>query len=363
MSEGPAKVSMTPRERWMALFQGKRPDRVPCDYWGTAEITARLKHDLDCGTDLDLWRRLGVDKCVMLGARHPRARESDWHLPSLFSLFGIETRPVEYGDGIGTYQEVSRPPLHDATTIAELEDCPWPDARDFDYDSLRAECSRYWPEYPVLGVTFEPFYLYCRLRGMERALEDILANPEMADALLDRIFSLFAAIVRNSIDAAGDYFDFVCVAEDLGTQESLLMSPRALRRFILPRLEKMVEISHAAGKLVFHHDDGAIRPIIPDLLRIGVDLLNPIQWRSKGMERKALARDFGANLVFHGGVDNQQTLPFGTREDVRREVGENIRIFRKCKGYIVAPCHNLQSNTPTANVVALYEAVNEFGRC
>ena len=180
MSEGPAKVSMTPRERWMALFQGKRPDRVPCDYWGTAEITARLKHDLDCGTDLDLWRRLGVDKCVMLGARHPRARESDWHLPSLFSLFGIETRPVEYGDGIGTYQEVSRPPLHDATTIAELEDCPWPDARDFDYDSLRAECSRYWPEYPVLGVTFEPFYLYCRLRGMERALEDILANPEMA---------------------------------------------------------------------------------------------------------------------------------------------------------------------------------------
>ena len=141
------------------------------------------------------------------------------------------------------------------------------------------------------------------------------------------------------------------------------MSPRAIRRFILPRLAQMAEIAHAAGKRAFHHDDGAIRPVLPDLLRIGIDILNPIQWRAKGMEREGLARDFGAGVVFHGGVDNQHTLPFGSREDVRREVGENIRIFRRCKGYVVAPCHNLQSNTPTENVVALYEAVEEFGRC
>jgi uroporphyrinogen decarboxylase len=79
------------------------------------------------------------------------------------------------------------------------------------------------------------------------------------------------------------------------------------------------------------------------------------------MEREELARDFGGKLVFHGGVDNQHTLPFGTPDDVRREVADNIRIFRGCKGYVVAPCHNLQANTPTANVVALYEAVEEFG--
>jgi uroporphyrinogen decarboxylase len=297
----------------------------------------------------------------MLGPHHPRAKESDWHLPSLYSLFGIETRKVVYGDGIGAYEEVVQSPLRDAATVADLEDCPWPDPRDFDYAALRSECARYWPEYPVLGVAYEPFYLYCRLRGMERAFEDIGANPEMADALLDRIFSLFAAIVRNSIEAAGDRFDFVYIAEDLGTQDSLLMSPRAIRRFILPRLAKMADIVHAAGKLVFHHDDGAIRPVIPDLIRSGVDVLNPIQWRCKGMEREALAHDFGAHLIFHGGVDNQQTLPFGTPEDVRREVAENIRIFRQCKGYVVAPCHNLQANTPTENVIALYEAVDEFG--
>jgi len=352
---------MTPRERWMALFQGKKPDRVPCDYWGTDEITTRLKHDLGCETDRALWRKLGVDKCVLLGPRHPQAKETGWHVPSLYSLFGIETRQIAYGDGIGEYEEVASSPLAHAETAAEINDCPWPDARDFDYATLRAECAQYYPEYPVLGMTYEPFYLYCRLRGMERALEDIGGNPEFADALMERIFNLFAALVRNSIEAAGDCFDFVYVAEDLGTQESLLMSPRSIRRFILPWLTKMVEIAHAAGKLVIHHDDGAIRPMIPDLIRAGIDVLNPIQWRCKGMEREGLARDFGASLVFHGGIDNQGTLPFGTAEDVRKEVADNIRVFRECKGYIVASCHNLQANTPTANVVAMYEAVDEFG--
>lgn len=341
----------------MTFFSGKRPDRVPCDYWGTAEITERLKRDLGCDSDRALWRRLGIDKCVYLGARHPRATEAGWHLPSLFSLFGIETRPIAYGDGIGVYDEVCNPPLANAETVADIEASPWPDARDFDYAGLRAACAVYHPEFPVLGASYEPFYLYCRLRGMERALEDIAARPQFVEALMGRIHALFEAIVRNSIEAAGDLFDFVYVAEDLGTQSSLLMSPRAIRRFILPWLAKMADVAHSAGKLTFHHDDGAIRAMIPDLIAAGVDILNPIQWRCRGMEREALARDFGAKVVFHGGIDNQQTLPFGRPEEVRREVEDNIRIFRECKGYIVAPCHNLQANTPTENVVALYEAV------
>jgi uroporphyrinogen decarboxylase len=354
---------MTPRERWLALFKGQRPDRIPADYWGTTEITERLKADLRCDSDRALWQRLGIDKCVFLGPRHPNAREDSWHLPSLFSLFGIETRLVSYGDGIGEYEEVVTAPLANAIVPSDIESCPWPDPADFDYSSLRAECAQYHDDYPVLGVAYEPFYLYCRLRSMERALEDIGDNPEFVDALMGRIHSLFAGIVRNSIEAAGALFDFVYVAEDLGSQESLLMSPRAIRRFLLPWLADMVRLAHSCGKLVFHHDDGAIRPVIPDLIEIGIDVLNPIQWRCKGMDRERLARDFGSKLVFHGGIDNQHTLPFGTAADVRSEVAENIRVFRDCRGYVVAPCHNLQANTPTQNVVALYEAVEEFGRC
>jgi uroporphyrinogen decarboxylase len=111
----------------------------------------------------------------------------------------------------------------------------------------------------------------------------------------------------------------------------------------------------------FHHDDGAIRPVIPDLIEIGIDVLNPIQWRCPGMEPEGLARDFGQRLVFHGGIYNQRTLPFGTPEEVRLEVARNLRIFRACKGYVVAPCHNIQANTPVENILAMYEAVQEFG--
>jgi len=104
-----------------------------------------------------------------------------------------------------------------------------------------------------------------------------------------------------------------------------------------------------------------MRPMLPDLIDMGIDVLNPVQWRCRGMEREGLVRDFGGKLIFHGAVDNQQTLPYGTPEDVRNEVRANIEIFRDARGYMVAPCHNLQANTPTENVVAMYAAVAEFG--
>ena len=110
-----------------------------------------------------------------------------------------------------------------------------------------------------------------------------------------------------------------------------------------------------------HHDDGAIRTCFPTLIEAGIDILNPVQWRCHGMEREGLARDFGSQLIFHGGMDNQQTLPFGSAAAVREQVAENIRIFRNTKGYILAPCHHIQANTPTENIVAMYAAVQEFG--
>jgi uroporphyrinogen decarboxylase len=195
---------------------------------------------------------------------------------------------------------------------------------------------------------------------MEQALADLAINRAMAEAALERIYYIHESIIRRTLVAAQGLIDFIYVAEDLGTQNTLLMSPAAFRHFLKPGMRKMIDLAHSFGVKVVHHDDGAIRPLLPDLIETGIDVLNPIQWRCRGMDREGLAWDFGRSLVFHGGVDNQQTLPFGTPEDVKREVADNVRIFRKCKGYIVAPCHNLQPNTPTANILALYEAVHEY---
>ncbi len=348
---------MTPRERWLAVCKGRTPGRVPCDYWGTAEVTARLQRELNCPTERDLWRRLGIDRLVRVAPVHPRARETNWYLNSLYSIWHVGTREVAYEGGV--YLESVSHPLAAAETAADIERMEWPEPEQWDVSRLRADCLA-WPDYPIALGAYEPFLLYCRLRGMEQAFRDLVENPVLAEALLERIHTLHEALLRRCLREAGDLIDFLWVAEDLGTQESLLFSPAIFRRFLKPRLQAMMELAHAFGVRVFHHDDGAIRRLIPELIEMGVDVLNPIQWRCRGMDREALARDFGRRLVFHGGVDNQRTLPFGSPADVRREVLENLRIFGGGKGYIVAPCHNLQPNTPTANILALYETVHEW---
>jgi uroporphyrinogen decarboxylase len=351
---------LTPRQRWEAVLRGERPDRVPCDYWGTSEITSRLKRELGCAGDRELWERLGVDKLIHLVPRHPRATEDTWHLQSHFSVWHIGTRTVPYADGLGCYEEVVEPPLAAATSVREIEQFDWPDPGEWDLAGLREQCEA-WRDYPLLAGSCELFYLHCRLRGMEQALEDLIAHPDIADSILEHIAAIDLALTRRILDEVGESLLFSYVAEDLGTQESLIMSPRLFRRFLKPRMARMIDLVHSYGVKVFHHDDGAMRPLLPDLIEIGIDLLNPIQWRCRGMERETLARDFGGRIVFHGGIDNQHTLPFGGAGDVRRQVRDNIAIFRDTKGYIVAPCHNLQANTPTANVLALYEAVREYG--
>lgn len=338
-------------------MRGKRPDSPVSDFWGTAELTSRLKADLGCQSDADLWATLGIDKCIHLAPVHPKATEETWHTPSLYSIWGVQTVQIPYMEGLGVYEEAVHSPLAQATTVSEVERYAWPRADDWDYSSFRAMCEP-WGDYPIVGASYEPFYLYSRLRGMSLALEDLVVNPELVDAAMEIIFNIHAGIVERVLHEAGDLIDFIYVAEDLGTQTSLLMSPAYFRRFIKPWLARMIDLTHRHGKWVFHHDDGAIRPLLPDLIGIGIDLLNPIQWRCKGMDRAGLARDFGSQVVFHGGIDNQHVLPFGTPAEVAAEVRQNLDLFRDCKGYIVGPCHNLQVNTPTANVLAMYDAVH-----
>jgi uroporphyrinogen decarboxylase len=352
-------MAMTARERWQAVLSGRRPDRIPCDYWGTAEVTSRLMRDLGCASERELWKRLGIDKCVRLTPLNRRTGEDDWHIQSQYKAWHIGTRKIDYG-GLGVYEESVSAPLSGVETVAEVERFDWPQPEDWDISRLPAQCEE-WREYPIVAACYEPFYLYCRLRGMETALEDLAVRPHMADAILERIQFIHETLISRILATVGNRADLVYVAEDLGTQESLLMSPALFRRFLKPRLARMIGIVHSYGLKVFHHDDGAIRPLIPELTDMGIDILNPIQWRCRGMEREGLARDFGQALVFHGAVDNQQTLPFARPEEIRREVADNIRIFRACRGYIVAPCHNIQANTPTENILALYEAVREFG--
>ncbi len=354
-------MSITPKQRWKAVLAGEAPDRVPCDFWATDEVTARLMQELRCADERELYERLGIDKAVRLSPVSKKTGEDSWHIQSQYRTWQIRTRQIAYGEGLGSYEEVASHPLAKARDFHDVEKFPWPAPDDWDISSMPAQCET-WRDYPIVAGCYEPFYLYCRLRGMEQSLEDLIENPGLADCILEHIHFIHEELIRRILRLVGDRSDMVYVAEDLGTQDSLLISPAVFRRLIKPRLARMIQLVHEFGLKVFHHNDGAIRPLIPDLIEIGIDILNPIQWRCRGMEREGLARDFGESLVFHGGIDNQTTLPFATEDEVRHEVATNISLFKRCKGYIVAPCHNIQPNTSTAKILALYEAVEEYGK-
>ena len=350
-----SRDAMTPRERWLAVLQRRKPDRVPMDYWATAEATAKLLKHLGCADERALCERLHIDLPVTVGPRYAGPAVSDDA-----DVFGCRYRDVDYGTG--SYRECVHNPLAGYASVAEIEKhYRWPSPDWWDYTVIPGQLEGL-EQYPVRGGGSEPFLTYKSLRGDEQAFVDLVENPELAHYILGKLFDLAYENTRRIYEAIPGKVMISYVAEDMGAQEDLMISPAKIREFLLPGMRRMIDLVHGAGAYVFHHNDGAVRRIIPDMIEAGIDVLNPIQWRCPGMEREGLKRDFGDRLVFHGAVDNQQTLPFGTPDDVRREVAENIRILGAGGGYILAPCHNIQAVSPVENVVAMYEAGLQMGR-
>ncbi|NLO07792.1 MAG: uroporphyrinogen-III decarboxylase-like protein, partial [candidate division WS1 bacterium] len=176
-----------------------------------------------------------------------------------------------------------------------------------------------------------------------------------------KLADLAYARSERIFEAAGGRVIWTWVAEDFGTQEALLMSPAMIREFHYPHIKRLCALAHEYGVFAFHHSDGAVSANIPQMIEAGIDVLDPVQWRCRGMEREGLVADFGDRIGFHGGMDNQFTLPFGTPEDCRQEVRDNFRILGAKGGYILGPCHNIQPITPPENIVALYETAYEEG--
>ena len=349
-------MEMTSRQRWLALLNGKTADRVPTDYQATDEVTSRLLGDLDCSDEAALWRRLHVDKRTIVEPawklpHHPDDPEAD--------MWGIRYRSADYGTG--AYQEPFFHPLADVTSVDEVHAHRWPDPDDFDYSPIARVVEEDNGVYPMHVGWYEPFLWYGYMRGLQQAFEDLALNPAIADAVLGHIFDFHHQQHRCMFEAGGNRIDTTWVAEDLGAQSGPLMSLATYRRFLLPNQIKMAELARSYGIHVMYHTDGAARQFIPDLIdKVGIEILNPIQWRCRGMERERLVADFGDRVIFHGSIDNQQTLAFGTVDDVIAEVRQSVEIYGNVR-WICAPCHNIQPISPTENIVAMYETIHELG--
>ncbi len=372
------KETMTPRQRWLAVLKRQPPDRVPMDYWSTPEFSASLIRHLGQSRKshkqlVDMLRRgerdprrpnearqalraalqqLKVDFVVHVGPAYRGPK-----LPPDTDVFGCRYHTVDYGSG--EYSEVVYHPLAKFETVEEIQaNYRWPDPDWYDYSPLPGQIAG-WEDYPIQGGGSEPFLIYKSLRGQEQAMIDLLDHPDLVHYCLDKLFDLAYTDTQRIYETIPGKVLFSYVAEDMGGQDNLMFSKKHIRAFLLPRMQRMIDLIHSSGVYVFHHNDGSCRAILPDMIAAGIDILNPIQWRCRGMEREGLKADFGDKLIFHGAVDNQYTLPFGSPAEVRQEVLDNLSILGANGGYILAPCHNIQPVSPPENIVAMYRAVYE----
>jgi uroporphyrinogen decarboxylase len=357
------KHDCSSKERVLTAVQRAEPDRVPMDFLGNPWVLERLHRDLGTVTHRQLLERLQCDIVDLRGVVDPiyrgpvpASRERGdgvrenfwgWRQKIVQSATGPEDCFVEFA-------------LAQATSIDDYLQHRWPQPDWFDFSDFAARLEP-WQDLAVMASGASVFQHPSFLRGIENLLMDMAVQAEMAHWLIDRFSDFYLEFFDRMLTAAQGRIDILRTADDLGTQRGLFFSPEMFRTFIKPRLKKLVAMTHSHGVKFLFHSCGAIRPLIEDLIEIGVDILDPLQAAAVGMEPQALKDAYGGRLCLHGGICTQYLLPRGTPGEVRNEVRRRLEILGRGGGYILAPCHVLQTDVPTANILAMSEAGVEFG--
>ena len=342
-----ATAKMTHRQRVLAALQFQPTDRVPYDImegavWPELMDYFRREHGLeDAAAVYDF---LDTDfRWAGMQCRRPDdpARQT----PPAVDRQYIFAKDVTAG------------PLAEARTAADVEAHNWPDPAWWspgDYAAAR----RRWPDHAlVFSAGWMPlFWGACEAFGMENALILLHTRPAVFEAFVQRQHEFYTAILRRGLAAAGGHCDICWLGDDFAGQQAMMIRPELWRRYIAPRLAEQVAMARGHGMCVLYHSCGAVRPVLGDLIDMGVSALLVFQTIAAGMDAESIAAEFGGRLAFYGGIDVQQLLSFGTPEQVRRRVRENARAFAACGGYIAANSHHGVATIRGENVLAMCRA-------
>jgi len=260
----------------------------------------------------------------------------------------------------GSYEEFSSYPLADCRTVKDVDDFAWERVCWWDLDGFSEKIGDLHETYYTKLETGGLFELAWGLRGYELYLTDMILQPEIARRIIERITDYYCAFVEKALEKTGDKIDMVYTYDDIAGQDGLLISPALWDEFIRPCHERLNRTIRKFGKTIMYHSCGAVASMIERLARLPIDILNPLQPRARGMDLKLIKETYGASLCFHGAVDIQELLPFGTEEDIRRSVRETAEILGRGGGYILSAAHYIQADTPIENVLALYDAAASF---
>ncbi len=378
---------MNSRERLLAALNHQEPDQIPFDlgstqvtgihavayrnlraYLGMPEVEPQIC-DMVQGLALpddDVIEQLSVDVRGLfpLNSHNWKIALTDlsdrWEYRDEWGI--SHQRPKD-----GLYFSVVKSPLDRSTlAVGEVHHYPWPNTGDVQrLAGLRELATSYRAQGQAVmmkGVLAGIFEMSQRVRGMQKFMIDLASNEALACAFLDKMVELKIGFWETALPQLGDLIDVVSEADDYGTQTSQLISPRMFRKIFKPRLQTLFARIHqlAPRAKLFFHSDGNIRPILPDLIEIGIDILNPIHITATGMEPSALKRDFGKDVAFWGGgVETQNVLPFGTPQEVKDNVRCNVAALAPGGGYVFNTIHNIQADVPPQNIMAMIEALRE----
>jgi uroporphyrinogen decarboxylase len=381
---------MTPRERILTALNHQEPDRIPFDL-GSCQVTGihvtayrNLREALGlpgveielcdaiqqlASLDDDFVARMNIDTRGLypLNSHNWQVIDEDagdyWAYRDEWGI--THHRPKE--DGL--YYSVVKVPLPQTElTTADIAGHNWPDVANPERIAGLRELARQYRDSGyavVLKDAFAGIFEFAqRIVGMENLLMMMITNEREVCSLFDRLLELKLDYWQKALAELGDLVDIVTYADDYGTQESQIISPDMFRRLIKPRVKTLFEtiIQSAPHAKRFFHSDGNVRPLIPDFIEIGVQILNPIHIRAKDMEPSGLKRDFGKDLVFWGGgVDTQGILPYGTAREVEEDVRRNIEALAPGGGYVFNTIHNIQADVPPENIIAMWNTLQEYG--
>ncbi len=351
---------MNARERILTALQHEEPDRVPIDLWFTSEIEVLLSREFADLRGAELRLALGHDLVMTDSPNIGASYEIPGTPPEYVCEWGVRWRWVTNAQG-GRYTEAVEHPLAgvDDLNAYTLPDPLGPGRRAI-YLQARDFVCRYGTTHAVFGSLYQTlFEAAWLLRGMENLLRDMVTNKMFAHELFERL-TKYSLVAGREMVAQG--VDVLWLGDDFGTQRALLISPRMWREFIKERYARLIRAFKAQNPAlkIAYHSDGYIEPIIPDLIDIGLDILNPVQ--PLAMSPAAIKRKFGDRLAFWGTVDVQRTLPFGTPEDVAHEVKERLQTVGPGGGLILCSAHRVQPGTPLENIRAYYRAARQYGQ-
>lgn len=372
---------MDRRERFKRITSFQEADRVPVDMGSHVASIHRLAYtnlksylnDPDLQNENAILDRMVQN--VVPDEKLLRRYDVDfrWIAPHWLNVTDLgadryrDMWGIEWQHMLDAYS-VSASPLSQAQTVSDIENHPWPDPTDPRLVTGLAERAKWLYEntdYVLVADAIKGGILTkaLQIRGYEQTFADLVANPALAEALLDKLLELYKQFWSTFLRAVGPYVQMVYFTDDIGGQSSMMISPDTFRQLIKPRLAALIDhIKSEADVKFMYHTDGTVTPVIEDIIAMGVDVLNPIQTSALGMDTAVLKELYHGRLCFHGAIDVQQMLPFATPEEVRYDVARRIYDLGRGGGYILAPCHNIGADVPPQNIEALYAAAAEYGR-